>query len=113
MQKLQRRKHAISRMRPRNAFSLIEAAIVLAVLALVMGGIWAAAAAINFNRKANDLQEGILMAYANISNYKADGVNSWCATGEMNIFRSIGHLQEAGFMPPSTWGWPPAWAQMA
>lgn len=37
-----------------NGFNLIEAAIVLAVVGLVVGGIWAAASAIRFNMQIND-----------------------------------------------------------
>ena len=44
----------------RKAFSLIEAAIVLGVVGLVVGGIWVAAAAVNENMQANDIAKGLL-----------------------------------------------------
>lgn len=43
----------------KRAFSLIEAAIVLGVVGLVIGGIWVAAATVNDNLKYKDLLEGV------------------------------------------------------
>lgn len=38
----------------RRGFNLVEAAIVLGVVGLVIGGIWTAASAVSFNTKVND-----------------------------------------------------------
>jgi len=46
--------HRLTRPR-RNAFSLIEAAIVLGIVGLVIGGIWVAAAAVSQNRIRTDM----------------------------------------------------------
>jgi type II secretory pathway pseudopilin PulG len=43
-----------------RGFNLIEAAIVLGVVGLVIGGIWIAAAAVNKNYKINQTQQGVL-----------------------------------------------------
>jgi len=44
----------------RRAFSLIEAVVVLAVVALVIGGIWGAASAIRSAQRINDLATAII-----------------------------------------------------
>jgi len=44
----------------RGAFSLIEVAIVLGVLALVIGGIWAAASSVSEKRKLADALSGLI-----------------------------------------------------
>jgi len=46
----------------RAAFSLIEVAIVLGVIGLVLGGIWAAAASLTAKKKLNDTGEGVMVA---------------------------------------------------
>lgn len=46
--------------RTRKAFTLIEAAIVLGVVAIVIGGIWGAASALNESKKVSDTVKGIL-----------------------------------------------------
>lgn len=51
-----------------RGFSLIEAAIVLAVVGLVLGGIWVAAAAMYENYKVNKTVEGIFSTARNIQN---------------------------------------------
>lgn len=61
---------ALSHTRPvatkRRAFSLIEAAIVLGVVGLVIGGIWVAAKAVTENRKITATYSGMLMIQKNI-----------------------------------------------
>lgn len=52
----------------KRGFSLIEAAIVLAVVGLVLGGIWVAAAAMYENYKVNKTAEGILVTAKNLQN---------------------------------------------
>ena len=50
----------------RRGFSLVEAAIVLAVVGLVIGGIWVASAAIYERYRVNKTVEGVLTAAKNI-----------------------------------------------
>ena len=52
----------------KRGFSLIEAAIVLAVVGLVIGGIWVAAAAMYETYKVNKTVEGIFTTARNIQN---------------------------------------------
>lgn len=47
----------------RRGFSLIEAAIVLGIIGLVIGGIWVAASAIQINLRAEKLQKFYLNSY--------------------------------------------------
>lgn len=47
--------------RKKRGFSLIEAAIVLGVVGLVIGGIWVAAAAVSENRRLNQAVSGTLL----------------------------------------------------
>lgn len=49
-----------------RAFSLIEAAIVLAVVGLVIGGIWVAASAVSFSRNVTALTSDIATIAQNI-----------------------------------------------
>lgn len=44
----------------RRGFNLVEAAIVLGVVGLVIGGLWVAASSVMFNRKLSATQAGIL-----------------------------------------------------
>jgi type II secretory pathway pseudopilin PulG len=48
-----------------HAFSLIEAAIVLGVIGLVIGGIWVAAADLASKRRLNEAAEGMLTSVQN------------------------------------------------
>lgn len=52
----------------RRGFSLVEAAIVLAVVGLVLGGIWVAAAAMYENYKVNKTVQDIFFIASNIQN---------------------------------------------
>ncbi len=54
--------------RARKAFSLIEAAIVLGVVGLVIGGIWYSAAAVYENYKVNKTVEGVIIGGENLRN---------------------------------------------
>ena len=51
----------------RKAFSLIEAAIVLGVVGLIIGGIWIGADAVYTNTKVNQTIQGIMMIDANLN----------------------------------------------
>lgn len=79
----------------RHAFSLIEAAIVLAIVGLVMGGIWAAASASSEARKTTELVSGVILGSQNLraiamaSDSNPD-VNGWTRLDDLcanaNIF---------------------------
>ncbi len=59
-----------------RGFSLVEAAIVLGVVGLVIGGIWAAAATMRFNQKMNQEVQGIAFFISQTrSLYKGLGAN--------------------------------------
>lgn len=63
--------------RNRKGFSLVEAAIVLGVVGLVIGGIWVAAATIRENRKIDDAVSGVHVISENIRHlYKGLPPNS-------------------------------------
>lgn len=51
----------------RYGFNLVEAAIVLGVIGLVIGGIWTAAASVERNRKLNQSIQIISMSYSNLA----------------------------------------------
>lgn len=57
--------------RRRNGFSLIEAAIVLGLIGLVVGGIWAAAASSRASTQANQLQQQTLNLVKGVRDYYA------------------------------------------
>jgi len=57
----------------RSGFSLIEAAIVLGVVGLVIGGIWAAASSISRNMRKNEALSGIMQIMNRIKNLPPDG----------------------------------------
>jgi len=67
-----------------RAFSLIEAAIVLGVIGLVIGGLWAAASTVRFKMQVNEITTGIMLTQRNMATYKSTGT-MWCATNQMNI----------------------------
>ena len=52
----------------RKAFSLIEAAIVLGIVGLVIGGIWIAAAELNFRHRQHVFNNGLLHIYTQAQN---------------------------------------------
>ncbi len=52
----------------RHGFSLVEAAIVLGVVGLVIGGIWVGAGALSESYKVNKTAEGILSTSKNVQN---------------------------------------------
>ncbi len=52
----------------RRGFNLIEAAIVLGVVGLIIGGIWVAAAAVQSNMKKSDASRGLIQIVQNVRN---------------------------------------------
>jgi major structural subunit of bundle-forming pilus len=52
----------------RRGFNLIEAAIVLGVIGLVIGGIWVAAAAVQANLRKSDASKGLIQIIQNTRN---------------------------------------------
>lgn len=52
----------------RRGFSLIEAAIVLGVVGLVIGGVWVSASTVRYNMKIREATNGILYTARNIQN---------------------------------------------
>ncbi len=52
----------------RHGFSLVESAIVLAVVGLVLGGIWVAASAVIDNYRIKRIAEGLILAGNNLQN---------------------------------------------
>lgn len=63
----------------RRGFSLIEAAIVLAMVGLVIGGIWVAAASIENKRFEKNFMEGLITLHGNVQKYFSQ--QSACADG--------------------------------
>ncbi len=57
-------------MRPEKCrgFNLVEAAIVLGVIGLIIGGIWIAASQVSENMTASELSKGFLSAMTEIEN---------------------------------------------
>lgn len=52
----------------RRGFNLVEAAIVLGVVGLVIGGIWVAAAAVQSNLRKSDASKGLIQIVQNVRN---------------------------------------------
>lgn len=76
----------------RKGFSLIEAAIVLGVVGLVIGGIWVAAATVYRNHRLNQTVAGIGVIYRNTRNL-------FDTTFSSNIFLSTFTNGNTGLLP--------------
>ena len=85
--------------RARRGFSLVEAAIVLAVVGVVIGGIWVAAANFYENYKVNKTAEDLLLIVSNIQ----DLISSQDAQVIGNGITLVNFLSSAGKVPK---GWP-------
>ena len=57
-----------NQIRRKKGFSLIEAAIVLGIVGLVIGGIWVAASAVQTNLRESTASQGILQVVQNVRN---------------------------------------------
>lgn len=66
---------------PSRAFSLIEAAIVLGVIGLIIGGIWVAAAMFDFKYQEQQFQQGFLTYQENVKRYMNQTVPCTGGTG--------------------------------
>lgn len=82
-----------------RGFSLIEAAVVLGVVGLVIGGIWVAAARVMLIFKVNALTTEIMQIYSNAEkNFKENGATA------ANYFDNSDHdFASAVLKVPSTW----------
>lgn len=76
-----------------QGFSLIEAAIVLALIGLVLGGIWAAASAVRFSNKSNGLANDLIGMSEDMI---AKGGRFW---GDQITYNS--QMQSVGIVPPA------------
>lgn len=59
---------SVNSKRLRKGFSLIEAAIVLGIVGLVIGGIWVAASAVQTNLRESTASQGVLQIVNNVRN---------------------------------------------
>jgi len=86
----------------RKAFSLIEAAIVLGVIGLVIGGIWAAAASFSLSYKINQTYAGLLIAVQEYrKTYSSTSADQLLATQghyyvDMLAFTNVPNYTEGG-----------------
>src|SRR6185369_6715654 len=80
-----------------RGFSLIEAAIVLAIIGAVIGGIWAATKSVNDRLFEKDFMEGLMVLSQNAQKY----LNQQMACGGNNIDNDYPNLYNAVY--PSQW----------
>lgn len=75
----------------RRGFNLIEAAIVLGVVGLVIGGIWISAAAVSFHFQEQKFLQGFITQKINVEKYLSQNVNcgsTMVAGGSGDFFRN-------------------------
>lgn len=88
-----------------RAFSLIEAAIVLGVVGVVIGGIWAAASAVNeslkINRMTNDIIESISKIQLAFSIKDAEEIIATEPVPEIPVMTAVRALE----LLPKDWIW--------
>src|SRR6202000_3454343 len=77
----------------KRGFTLTEIAIVLGIIGLILGAIWAAASSVYANLKANAAQQGVLAAAQAVRSLYATSAN----TGVTN-----GNITTPG-MSPTSW----------
>ena len=61
-------RNVVRKTRAKRGFNLVEAAIVLGVIGLVIGGIWVAAAAVQSNLRKSDASKGLIQIVQNVRN---------------------------------------------
>lgn len=94
----------------RRGFNLIEAAIVLGVVGLVIGGIWAAAASVQSNMRISKTSAGVLTVVENAKKLFAGhdvgymtslfGTAGW----NMGIFAGTDAFSRGAFWSKNLWG---------
>ncbi len=87
----------------KSGFNLIESAIVLAVIGLVIGGIWVAAGKVAYDRKINGLITDFGIIANNIKN--AGGSTYWIGGAAGGLTYSITDTLSANHMLPQTWAY--------
>jgi competence protein ComGC len=90
---------ALSHARARRGFNLVEAAIVLGVVGLVIGGIWTAASAVSENHKINETAKNLVLIVK-----RTQAIHDWRTaqlSGNVNLTET---LFKAGIIPPD-WNW--------
>ena len=80
--------------RQRNAFNLIESAIVLGVVGLVIGGIWVGASAIYEGHKINKTVEGVFTIARNVQN-----LISMRDANQMGFVHITAQMKDSGVFP--------------
>ena len=88
------------RLSPRG-FNLIEAAIVLGVIGLVIGGIWIASAAVSDRVAANRTATGLVQAVSALRPYAVDFSRAW--TGGYIYQRLVNTLGNVSPFPIGSW----------
>ena len=83
--------HPITRQTKRHGFSLIEAAIILGVVGLVVGGIWAAAASLSYHLQKQRFFQGLLSIQRLSDKYLSQSLP--CAINSMYPFSSGSYLK--------------------
>jgi type II secretory pathway pseudopilin PulG len=78
--------------RKQRGFNLIEAAIVLGVVGLVIGGIWVAAAAVQSNMRESDASKQLIQMVQNIRNLYYGQTLTADATGLIDELISAGAI---------------------
>lgn len=88
-----------------RAFSLIEAVIVLSIVAMVLGGIWAAASTVRENLTINETMTGILTTAENIRTTLSagDAANLPIINPGAGGYRDLTVLCTDGGAAPRTW----------
>lgn len=99
-------------LRQRQGFSLIEAAIVLALVGVVIGGIWAAASTVSESHRISDTLEGIASLLGNLrQNYEGQDLAQLETdviyfTEDSTVFSNV-----VGFTYTSTFNVKDAWGK--
>jgi hypothetical protein len=92
-------RHTITQQTKRKGFNLIEAAIVLGVVGLVIGGIWAAASAVIEKYRVNETSEGLVTSCNRLSRL----FPKWSARPIGNDGVNVTHTAIAAGVFPKSW----------
>jgi len=89
------------RLKLSRAFSLIEVAIVLALVGLVIGGLWTVAAAVSRHQKINQLLEDVLIVSQNLrSKYSQVDITDSLWFYDTAVPNRLPKSDWAAFLPP-------------